>query len=385
MDEAGIRALLERVAGAEAPPSRVDVGLARIRGRKRLRWCRTRIAVGVPALAAAVVVVVAVVAGGAIPFGTRGQGSTTPRRATAGALGSQTVPRRFNPLVPYAAFGWLPAGRHITSVMTAGAAETVEVGGDGAKDFVGLNVYLPGRCNHSSKQVLALLRRRQHPQLACTLNWGSHGGHPTLANPVTAVAPPVNGHQAFWAEPVCNTNQCDSPGGSILVWSYAPNAWAKLADPNRTQAVAIAGKVRFGAGASQPIKFPAQLTGVPPEWQVPVVWSAPTAGVLAAQQWSAGNAASAPWLFTNPSSRTPKGWRCQLQPASAVRHQVINGYHVVTTTTAKGSQACANSADGLTVSISTGAGVTPDAIAIFAHHLRLLGPNPARWTTRPVG
>jgi hypothetical protein len=29
--------------------------------------------------------------------------------------------------------------------------------------------------------------------------------------------------------------------------------------------------------------------------------------------------------------------------------------------------------------------VTPDAIAIFAHHLRLLGPNPIRWTTRPIG
>jgi hypothetical protein len=29
--------------------------------------------------------------------------------------------------------------------------------------------------------------------------------------------------------------------------------------------------------------------------------------------------------------------------------------------------------------------VTPDAIAIFAHHLRLLGPDPAAWTTRPLG
>jgi hypothetical protein len=29
--------------------------------------------------------------------------------------------------------------------------------------------------------------------------------------------------------------------------------------------------------------------------------------------------------------------------------------------------------------------VAPDAIAIFAHHLRLLGPHPADWTTQPLG
>jgi hypothetical protein len=36
------------------------------------------------------------------------------------------------------------------------------------------------------------------------------------------------------------------------------------------------------------------------------------------------------------------------------------------------------------VYIGTSAKTAPDAIAIFAHHLRLLGPNPAAWTTRPL-
>src|SRR5262249_53379947 len=77
MDEAGIRALLEQVASAEAPPSRVDVGLARIRGRNRLRrrWAAE--------CAAAVVAVIAV----AIPAGTgvlgQGPGQTAGHRSAA--------------------------------------------------------------------------------------------------------------------------------------------------------------------------------------------------------------------------------------------------------------------------------------------------------------
>ena len=49
-----------------------------------------------------------------------------------------------------------------------------------------------------------------------------------------------------------------------------------------------------------------------------------------------------------------------------------------------GSQVCTSYADGLSVYIFTGANVTPDAVAIFAHHLRLLGANPAGWAMQPV-
>jgi hypothetical protein len=383
MIESRLRALFTEIADDEPGSSGVDTQLAQRRGRPRLLWRRAGVA-GAPVLAAAVV---AAVAGAVFTFGA---GRQVPPRADHGSAGgpsSAIAPRRFNPLVPYAGFGWLPAGRHLTSVMTAGEVETFEVGTEGSRHFVGLNVYLPGQCNHSSGQILALLRGHQHPQLACTLNWGGHGGHPTLTNPVTAVAAPVNGHQAFWAGPVCNTRQCDpgawSPGGSILVWTYAPGAWAILTGHNRTQVRMIADKIGFGVGASQPFRFPAQLTGVPPDWRVPVVQSDPRAGVLAAYQWYAGSAASAPSLIVGPAS--PRVTTCSLQPASAVRHRVINGYHVATTTTRQGSQVCAAHADGLQVYIFTGAGVTPNAPAIFAHHLRLLGPNPAHWTTRPIG
>ena len=54
MDEAGARALMERVSATEPPPSRVDIGLARQRGRtlaRRRRWALA----GAPLLATAAV------------------------------------------------------------------------------------------------------------------------------------------------------------------------------------------------------------------------------------------------------------------------------------------------------------------------------------------
>ena len=52
MDEAGAPAVLERVAGDEAPPTRIDIGRAMRKGRTRLRWRLAAIVGGVPAVAA---------------------------------------------------------------------------------------------------------------------------------------------------------------------------------------------------------------------------------------------------------------------------------------------------------------------------------------------
>jgi hypothetical protein len=52
---------------------------------------------------------------------------------------------------------------------------------------------------------------------------------------------------------------------------------------------------------------------------------------------------------------------------------------------------CVPEADGLSVSFTLyrppGSPAFPfgGATGIFLHHLRLLGPNPANWTTRPLG
>ena len=296
--------------------------------------------------------------------------------------GSAAAPHRFDPLVPYAGFGWLPAGRHITVAYTSAASEELEVGPTGSARSWALIVYTAGSCNHTSGQLLELLHGGHRPTLKCTLNWDTFEGRATLANPVSAVAPPVNGHRAFWATPVCNTNQCNL-AAAMLVWSYAPGGWARLSGPSRRDALKIAGNVTFGAPTAQAIRFPVTITGAKPSWRVTMVQSAPYGRVLGAQQWVLGTTAPAPSLNVLPPGLVKS--ICELQPAAAVRRQIISGFRVTTTITAQATQACAPHARGMTVYISTGASVTPDAIAIFAHHLQLLGPNPAAWTTQPLG
>jgi hypothetical protein len=67
MDETGARAVLERVAGDDAPPTRIDIALARRKGFTRLLWRLVAIVGVVPVIAVAGVVV-----GGALPLGPSG-------------------------------------------------------------------------------------------------------------------------------------------------------------------------------------------------------------------------------------------------------------------------------------------------------------------------
>ena len=371
--------MMERVVGGEPPPARIDIALAMRKGRTRLRWRLAAIVGGVPTVAAIAAVAVIVVSG-ALPVRTSGP---------AAAHGSAAAPHRFNPLIPYASFGWLPPGKHITAAYTSAASEELEVGPTGSPRSWALLVYTADSCNHTSGQLLELLHGGHRPTLKCTLNWDTFEGRATLANPVSAVAPSVNGHRAFWARPVCNTHQCNL-AAAMLVWSYAPGGWARLSGPSRSGALKIAGNVTFGTPTAQAVRFPVTITSARPSWRVRMVQSAPSGGVLAAQQWDLGTwdlgtAATALSFTVLPQGQGPASGSCTLEPASAIRHQIINGFRVTTTITAQASQACAPHARGMSVYIGTGAKVTPDAIAIFAHHLRLLGPNPAAWTTQPLG
>lgn len=99
----------------------IDIALARRKGRTRLRWRLAAIVGGVPAVAA--IAAVAVIVSGALPVRTSGP---------VAAHGSAAAPHRFNPLIPYASFGWLPAGKRITSAYTSAASEELGVGPTGS-------------------------------------------------------------------------------------------------------------------------------------------------------------------------------------------------------------------------------------------------------------
>jgi hypothetical protein len=377
MTEPQIRALFAEIADREPAPSRVDIQLARRRGRARRRWRRACVA-GTSVLAAAAVVALAV-----------GVGLV---RLGSGPPAGPTAPRQFNPLVPYLSFGWLPAG----SRLVAGDARPEVVALVAGRKLYALSnwdlsVYAAGQCHLTG---LAGELKCSTPALE------------GLTARITGRAPAVRGHRAFWA-------------GPYLVWPYARDGWASLMLPTanaspklsaakraayKREAVKIADHVRYGA-ATPPLVFPAQLTGLPSRWRVGSVYYQPDAGVLRASRFALTT--GTPDLgadgglefqtnlpsFTDFDPATSHTNFCG-QPAT----EIINGYRVVVThrdggTAIGGGTAlppsqglCAANADGLALNIGLQGAHPPISVAsLFGDHLRLLGANPANWTTKPIG
>jgi hypothetical protein len=350
----------------------VDIQLARGRGRTRLRWRRACVA-GTAVLAAAAAVVLAVSLGAIRPG--------------SGPAPGPAAPRQFNPLVPYLSFGWLPAGN---SLLAGGVRPEVTYLTAGrnidSNATWNIEVYAAGQCHLSSPAG----------ELRCSTQ-ALEG----LTARITGRAPAVRGHRAFWA-------------GPYLVWQYARGGWAGLMLPTanvspklsaaqreayKQDAVKIANHVRYGT-ATPPLVFPAQLTGLPSRWRVGSVYYQPDGRLLRASRFA---------LTTGtPDLGADGGLEFQsnlpnfgVDPATYYRNfcptagsEIINGYRVVVTNRAPGGgggslpsqDLCAAHADGLALDIAQRGTAPPISVAsLFRDHLRLLGTNPANWTTKPIG
>jgi hypothetical protein len=372
MDEETARALLEKAADADAPRSRVDISLARKMGRRRLRWRRAG-AAGGPALAA--VAVIALVASGLGPAGRAGRFAGPNRPTPAVAASRVSPPKRFSPLISYASFGWLPSGVRPDSGQIASTNEYLTAGRDAAWS---LTVYVAGRCQPSYATLLAAVRHHEQPSINCTES--SSSGWQAA---VVGLAGRISGRRAFW-----------TLKDASLVWQYARGSWADLSVPRGTAAhraaVAIARHVRFGTVPAARVLFPAQLTRLPRNWRVDYTYFKVDAGVLRASEYtlSGDRTVDAPMFTTNPATANGS---CYFYSHGQSVREIINGYRVTVShfPAARGAlatqQVCAAHADGLFVFVSTYGSHPPlDAVAIFRDHLRLLGTDPAHWTTRPV-
>jgi hypothetical protein len=383
MDEAGARALLERLGTTEQPLSRVDIGLARQRGRMLLRRRRWGLAAA-PVLAAAAVV--AVVLGiGAIVGG--GGGPSIPPVPSA-----PVVRHPFNPLAPYAAFGWLPKGvpRNVNSTASTLAELQLEVGSAAKGQFL-LTVWTRRVCNIDAAQVRANLRRQHHPVLDCedaSTGWGVNLSRP---------APAVGGRPAFWFN------------GHMLAWAYARHAWATLyvsrhGTPVPPAAIVkVAAHVRFAATTRPAVKFPFQFTGLPASWRMLSVagWRATADGLLAGASLELGmtttvGRADGPVTGTiGQIVITPGKSGCTFFGGSSQRVALGGVTAIVTHFSGSGARPyqglCIQEADGLHVQFLEYPGpgnagfVLGGVTGVFLHHLHLLGADPANWTTRPIG
>ena len=367
MIESQIRAMFAQIADGEPASSRVDAQRAGRRGRARLRWRRAGVA-GTSVLAVA-----------ALALGVG------PVRLGSGPPAGPAAPRWFSPLVPYVSFGWLPAGESPGSGGIRPTEVYMDAGPSGNPEW-SLDVYARGQCHLTNSA-----RGLQCPNVPSG----------TVTPPINGRAPDVAGHQAFWA------------GGTGLIWEYARGGWAWLIMPGlnasmprhdpatQREALAIAGHVRFGAAT--PLVFPAQLKGLPSQWQVHnISYYVPDGGRLAAEQYmlttghsrfhphvgDQGVWTDAPYIIVRPA---PAHGTCSPHdPSSQNTSEIINGYRVVVKRTHIGGlpvqELCGAHADGLWFDIQVfGAHPSIDVATLFRDHMRLLGTSPANWTGSPIG
>jgi hypothetical protein len=358
----------ETIRPLGSPPNR---SRAAAPGRLYSAWAR-RSRLLSPVAAAVAVVAVAVIA---IALAASIQGGPHGTRPTGGA---QRAPQYFNPLRPYARFGWLPPGS------LPGSSEVISQGAMslGSPSGAFLVLYAAGVCHVTGHALNCLPLGERYP----------------LGRGVARVR--VDGHPAYWTAPqrLRSPFPVSSPG--VLAWQYAVGGWAVLEDQSagpasaRNDAVKIAEHVRFGYRGEPAIRFPVQLTHVPANWQVNcvatsllghVMYAASdvvTAGRVNGSICGDDNPLNAPHFDAGQGAKNACSGLIYAHPEP----EVINGYPVVlgTEKTWPNYELCADDAAGTFVWIAIGAHPALSPASIFAHHLRLLGSNPAKWTTKPI-
>jgi hypothetical protein len=386
--DSDLRNLFERQAGRPLPRAHISNTAARETGRARLRRRRAT-TYGSPALAVGAVIAVALA----------GSFAGGPRQPTA--PGRPAAPKAFNPLVPYAALSWYPYRARL-------------VGSNDWRRALLLRATTP-----TESTEVVLYAAGQCALAAARLSCGAPTAGTTLEMTVTGPAPDVQGQSAYWTRFVSGDLKVFRPvagTGGVVAFQYARGGWA-VAESTGTPAdvIKVAASVQYGQTAR--VQFPFRLTGLP--WALSdAIFAAyfrpgPGAHVPSATELVVGSPEDRPGtplrnaLIILANTQTTQGPRCRVKavtsgPVSsngqAGKSQtsrptscpstVIDGYQVfLNSPPVPGRQTLfAPDADGLYLSEQA---IGPDAplspSAALAHHLQLLGPDPANWTIQPVG
>jgi hypothetical protein len=385
--ESDLRVLFKRQAASELPPAHINIPAARRTGRARLLRRRAGV-FGTPVLAAAAVIAVVLLTG-LFAAGPRQPSNTT---------GNPAAPKLFNPLVPYATVTWYPYRPSLLGGSDLHTALTLTASSRSPAEATEVVLYAAGWCTLQS----------------ASLSCGSTAAGTRAQMTVSGPAPDVQGHAAYWTRyaggnlarlrPLAGTRE-------TLAFQYARGGWA-LVESTGTPAdlLSIAASVRYGQTSH--LRFPFRLTGLPQAWSEVLLAqftrAGPGAQAPTEDQLVLGSPATRPGtaphdtltIYTN--TRTAQGPQCststravtgpdkgqtRTSPPASCPSQVINGYRVfLNTPPSPGKQTLfAPDAGGLYLYEQT---TVPDAplspSSVLAHHLQLLGPDPANWTTAPV-
>jgi hypothetical protein len=281
-----------------------------------------------------------------------------------------SVPAQFDPLVPYAAFGWLPKGVTQVGQGAETSSDATTLAASGKQGSFWLHVMATGGCGYI------------RTMLNC--HWDS--GNVTGPMSLNDRAPDVNGRPACWTD------------GDSVLWEYAPGAWAAMDGPggfNSTPPPAdqalllkVAAGVRYGYRA--PLVFPFWLSGLPASWSVSTSYFTESQPPVEATSLDLG-----------PVQR-PQAAQISVEPARGSNTcPFFKGDSTVTLDGVKaivqGNMLCISDLDGQSISMllitdyygGNDAHPVPGAASIggvvgLFRHLHLLGSQASAWTTKPL-
>jgi hypothetical protein len=383
MDEKAMRDHFERSVQRSVPPSTVDVGRARRAGRRRLRIRRA----GVPAASFGVVIAVgALFAGGVLPVGATGRPAPAAHAHKAHArkpehASGPMAPASFDPLAIYATFGWLPPGFSVVNPPNPQTATQsfADVNGPNGQS-IALTVFAAHRCSFTGpfwsppKGTFQFTdggkhKRYPHSRLYPRGLLCNSGGIP-LPGPILPAGHLPGGHPAYL--------MLDENGHpTALAWQYAQDGWAvaQWSGPRPAQLREVAARVRYRSNLRLP--FPFRLVGIPASWKVAGAGSQVEGGKLTGYL-----------LYLRPS-QDPQGITVLIEPpypngcvniGGKTQSVSFDGAAGVLRTA--GQEACFGSLHGMYVYVSSDQ--VGGALGLL-RHVQVLGPDPANWTTQPLG
>jgi hypothetical protein len=382
--ESDLRVLFKRQAASQLPPAPISIPAARRIGRARLLRRRAG-AFGSPVLAAAAVV--------AVVLGLFAAGSRQPATTH---LSIPAAPKLFNPLVPYATVTWYPYRPSLVGASSWRTALLLRAATSPPAESTDVVLYTAGWCTLKSAR------------LSC----GSTAAGTRAEMTVRGRAPDVHGQAAYWTRYAGGDLAPLRPGAGIpemVAFQYARGGWALVKSTGTpADVLRVAASVRYGQTSR--LRFPFRLTGLPSAWSEVLSASferpGPGAHNPIGDELLLGSPATRPGtaprdtLMVFTSDRKTQEWPCrttavptgQASPPASCPSKVVNGYPVflnpvfLSTPPAPDKQTLfAPDADRLYLyEETTGPDAPLSPTSVLAHHLQLLGPDPANWTTAPV-
>ncbi len=383
MDEKALRGHFERAVQGSVPPTTVDVGRARKAGRRRLRIRRA----GFPAVSFGVVIAVgALFAGGVLPVGATSRPAPAAHAHKAHAhkpehASGPMAPASFDPLAIYATFGWLPPGFSVVNPPTPQTATQsfADVNGPNGQS-IALTVFAAHQCSLTGPfwsppkgtfqftdggKHKRYLHSRLHPVgLLC------NRGPQSPPDPVLPAGHLPGGHPAYL--------MLDESGHpTALAWQYARDGWAvaQWSGPRPAQLREVAARVHYRSNLRLP--FPFRLAGIPASWKVAGAGSQVEGGKLTGYVLYLGPSQDSYGITVLIEPPYPNG--C-VNIGGKTQSASFDGAAGVLRTA--GQEACFGSLHGMYVYVSSDQ--VGGALGLL-HHVQVLGPDPANWTTQPLG